>query len=129
MIEKVKRRLEGWHVKILSRGGSLVLLRSVLTAIPIFYLSVYKLPIGVGKRLEGLIRRFLWNKSGSEQGTGQALVSWEVVCRPTEDGELRIINIQKMNMALLTKWVARIMSSRDDLVTKVLKESCGTGLT
>ena len=56
-----------------------MLLRSVLVAIPIFYLSVAKLPIGVGKRLERLMRRFLWNGLGIEQRNGQALVSWEVV--------------------------------------------------
>ena len=106
VIEKVERRLEGRQAKILSRGGCLVLLRSVLTGIPIFYLLVYKLPIRVGKRLEGLMRRFLWNKSGSERRNGQALVSWEVVCRPTQKGGLGIIDRQKMNMALLTKWVA-----------------------
>ena len=100
VIEKVERRLEGWQAKILSRGGRMVLLRSILTAIPIFYLSVYKLPIEVGKRLEGLMRIFVWNKSGSKQRNGQVLVSWEVVCRPTQKGGLGIIDIQKMNMAL-----------------------------
>ena len=84
MIEKVERRLAGWQAKLLSRGRRLVLFKSILAAIPIFYLLVYKLPIGVGKRLEGLMRRFLWNGSGTKQLNGQALVSWEVVCRPTQ---------------------------------------------
>ena len=51
------------------------------------------------------------------------------MCRPTYEGGLGILDIQKMNMTLLTKWVARLMSSRDDLVTKVLKESHGRGFT
>ena len=37
----------------------LVLLKSVLCVIPMSYLSVFKLYVGVGKRLEGLMRRFL----------------------------------------------------------------------
>ena len=74
VIEKVERRLEGWQAKLLSSGGRLVLLCSVLAAIPIFYLSVFKLHIGVGKRLEGLMRRFLWKGSGPRQGHRQALV-------------------------------------------------------
>ena len=64
VIEKVERRLEGWQAKLLSRGGRLVLLYSVLVAILIFYLSIFKLSIGVGKRLEGLMRRFLWKRFG-----------------------------------------------------------------
>ena len=54
-----EKDIGGWQIKLLSRGGQLVLLRSVHTMIPIFYLSVFKLPIGVEKRLEGLMRQFL----------------------------------------------------------------------
>ena len=69
VIEKVERRLDRWQAKLLVGegggdwcwlgqywqaklllGGGLVLVRSVLAAILIFYLSVYKLPIRVGKR-------------------------------------------------------------------------------
>ena len=85
VIEKVKRRLEGLHAKILSRGGCLVLLRSILTAIPLFYLSINKLPIGVGKRLEELMRRFLWNESGSEQRNGES-ISLQGSCLYTHSG-------------------------------------------
>ena len=59
--KKVERRLEGWQAKLLSRASQLV-----LAAIPIFQLSLYKLPIGVGKRTEGLMRRFLWKGSESD---------------------------------------------------------------
>ena len=48
-----------WQAKLLSRGGRLVLLLSILAENPIFHLSMYKLPIGVGKRLDGLLSHFL----------------------------------------------------------------------
>ena len=82
VIEKVERRLEGWQAKLLSSAGRLVLMRSVLAAIPIFYLSVYKLPIDVWRRLDGLMRHFLWKGFGSEQRRGQELVSRDNVYRP-----------------------------------------------
>ena len=56
------------------------------------------------------MRRVLWNGSGSEQHNGQALVSWKVVRKPTQEGGLGILDIQKTNTALLTKWVARLIS-------------------
>ena len=123
IIEKVERRLEGWQAKLLSRAGQLVLLRSVFAAIPIFQLSLYKLSIEVGKRLEGLMRRFLWKGSGFDQCRGQALVSWDNVCRPIQAGGLEILDIHKMNTALLEKWIARFMNSREDLGAQVVKES------
>ena len=58
IIEKVERQLEGWKARVLSRPGRLVLLRSVLMMIPIFYLSVFKLPRTVHNRLVRLMRRF-----------------------------------------------------------------------
>ena len=102
-IEKVGTRLGGWHAKLLLRGGRLVLLHSVLTAIPIFYLYVFKLPIGVGKRLESLMRQFMWKGSGPGQRRGQAMVSWDIVCGPIKARDLGTLNIHNMNTTLLTK--------------------------
>ena len=68
------------------------------------------------------MRRFLWKGFGSRQHCGQALVSWDSVCRHIQVRELGILDLQK-NTALLEKWVAKFMSSQKDLVTQVLKES------
>ena len=38
---------------VLLSGGQLVLLHSLLPAIPIFHVSVFKLLMGIEKRLEG----------------------------------------------------------------------------
>ena len=89
---------------------------------------MYKLPIGVGKRLDSLMRCFLWKGYGSGQRCGQALVSWDNVYRPNQAGGLGIINIHKMNTTFQPKWVARFLSSREDLITQVLKESYGREL-
>ena len=89
---------------------------------------MYKIPIRVGKRLDGLMRSFLWKGCGSRQRREQGLVLWANVCRPIQAGGLGILDSQKMNTALLEKWVARFMSSQKDLVTQVLKENCGREL-
>ena len=48
-VVKVERYLEGWQTKVMWRVRQLVLLRSVLSAIPLFYLSVFKMRVGVRK--------------------------------------------------------------------------------
>ena len=100
VIEKVERRLEGWPAKSLSKPGRLVLLESILAAIPIFQLSVYKLSIGVGRRLEGLMRHFLWKGFRFDQCCGQALGSWDNICRPIQAEGLGILDTHKMNTTL-----------------------------
>ena len=103
VIEKVEKRLEGWKARVLSKGGRLVLLRSVLVAIPTFYLSVFKLLVGVEHRLSGLMRRFLWKGKNSGEGRGIALVSWEDVCILKQQGGLGVLHLDTMNVALFTK--------------------------
>ena len=58
----------------------------------IFYLSIFKLLEAMGKRLEGLMRRFLWEGSEIRQSPGLAMDSWDVVCRPTKVGGLGMVN-------------------------------------
>ena len=71
---------------------------------------------------------FLVKGTGSKQRLGQALVSWDNVCRPIQARGLGILDIHKMNTVLLAKWVVRFMSSKEDLVTQVLKEIYGREL-
>ncbi|GJY01976.1 hypothetical protein Tco_0360128 [Tanacetum coccineum] len=52
VIDKVAPRLSKWKMRALSIGGRLTLLKSVLGSIPIFYMSIYRVPASVLKKLE-----------------------------------------------------------------------------
>ena len=60
VLEKVESRLGGWRERFMSHGGRLVLLKAVLAAIPTYFMSIFRLPCVVQKRLEQLMRRFFW---------------------------------------------------------------------
>ncbi|GJV47243.1 RNA-directed DNA polymerase, eukaryota [Tanacetum coccineum] len=47
MVLKLRSRLSKWKVKTLSIGGRLTLLKSVLGASPLYYMSIFKVPKGV----------------------------------------------------------------------------------
>ena len=47
VMEKIEAHLGGWQARLLSRGGRLVLLQSVLAAIPIYFMAIFKIPEGV----------------------------------------------------------------------------------
>ena len=55
VVKKVERRLEGWQTKMMSRGGNWCYFSQSCRR----YLY-FKVPVGVKKQLEGLMRRFLW---------------------------------------------------------------------
>jgi hypothetical protein len=60
LINSLKKRLGSWNNKYVSLGGRIVLLNSVLNAIPIFYLSYMKIPVVVWKKILRIQREFLW---------------------------------------------------------------------
>ena len=68
IVSKVKKRLDGWKKAFLSRGGRLTLINSVLSSIPIFYLSLFRAPVGVIKTLEKVMRDFLWDCRDIQEG-------------------------------------------------------------
>ena len=47
VLEKVEARLGGWWARMLSRGDRLVLVKAVLSAIPTYFMSVFRMPSGV----------------------------------------------------------------------------------
>nr|GEV64012.1 RNA-directed DNA polymerase, eukaryota, reverse transcriptase zinc-binding domain protein [Tanacetum cinerariifolium] len=58
VILKLRSRLSKWKVKTLSIGSRLTLLKSVLGASPIYYMSIFKVPLGVLKVMESIRSRF-----------------------------------------------------------------------
>ena len=58
VLEKVEARLGGWQARMLSRGGRLVLVKAVLSAIPTYFMSVFRMPAWVRRQIEGAMRNF-----------------------------------------------------------------------
>ena len=65
ILEKVERRLAGWKQLYLSKGGKVTLIKSMLSNIPTYFLSLFPILAGVAQRLEKLGISFgvVWRKS------------------------------------------------------------------
>lgn len=110
IIEKIEKRIEGWQAKLLSRGGRLVLVNSVLANLPLFFLSVFRAPSWAIRRIEALQSAFFWMGRSTITG-GHYLVQWKSMCRSKKKGGLEILDLNNMNIALLAKWWWRFLSS------------------
>ncbi|XP_028107063.1 uncharacterized protein LOC114306090 [Camellia sinensis] len=75
VIEKIKLRLAGWKRRFLFYACRLTLIKGVLSSLPVYYLSLFKIPEGIAKEIEQLQASFLW--SGSELKRKVHLVKWE----------------------------------------------------
>nr|GEZ57675.1 RNA-directed DNA polymerase, eukaryota, reverse transcriptase zinc-binding domain protein [Tanacetum cinerariifolium] len=58
VVDKVSSLLSKWKMNALSIGGRLTLLKSVLGSIPIFHVSIFRVPSSVLHKLESIRRNF-----------------------------------------------------------------------
>jgi hypothetical protein len=65
LVDKIRCKLSLWKSRHLSMGGRLVLLKSVLSSIPVYFLSFFKAPTGTISLIESIFKAFLWG--GSEE--------------------------------------------------------------
>ncbi|KAK1277804.1 hypothetical protein QJS04_geneDACA023754 [Acorus gramineus] len=127
LVVKFERRLEGWKGKLLSFGGRLTLLQAVLSNLPVFFMSIFKVPVGVLQKLEGLRRRFLWSRVHGE-GCKSHLVRWDLVCSRRYLGGAGVSHLGDLNKALLSKWRWRWLSNRRLLWCRLLETRFGDGV-
>jgi hypothetical protein len=80
LITKIENKLQVWQGKLLSLGGRLVLLNSVLSAMPLYWLSLFKLPTLVRRKIDRIRRKFLWF-GGNTVRKKMTLVAWSTVCK------------------------------------------------
>ncbi|XP_026378390.1 uncharacterized protein LOC113272807 [Papaver somniferum] len=105
IIEKFISKLAGWKKILLSRAGKITLINSVLSSIPIYYMSLFEMHVSVIKKLEKIMRDFLWNYNKGKKKIH--LVKWRTLCIRKNLGGLGIKSLKKMNKALLSKWTWR----------------------
>ncbi|GFZ17169.1 hypothetical protein Acr_26g0004390 [Actinidia rufa] len=59
VVDKIKFRLSSWKRRQLSFGGRIVLIKAVLLSLPLYYMSIFKMPEGVIKSIDSIQSRFL----------------------------------------------------------------------
>jgi hypothetical protein len=75
--ERFQKRLNCWRSKMLFVGGTLVLINSVLSSLPMFMLSFFEVPKGVLKKLDYFRSHFFWQND--EHKKKYRFTKWEVV--------------------------------------------------
>ena len=97
----MERKLASWKKLYLSKGGRVTLIKSTLSNLSTYFLSLFPIGASVANRIARLQRDFLWGGLGDEPKF--YLVDWSTVCTPLSSSGLGIRNLRTFNIALLGK--------------------------
>ena len=125
ILERMEKKLSSWKQLYLSKGGRLTLLKSTLSSLPTYYLSLFTIPKAMAIRLERIQRNFLWGSSSKR--FKYPLMAWEKVCLRRELGGLGIRKLVPFNQTLLRKWLWRYGHETSHLWRRVIAMKYGEG--
>ena len=123
ILERVEKNLAGWKWLYLSKGGRLTLLKSTLSSLPTYYLSLFTIPQHIANKLKRIQRNFLWGSSN--EVFRYPLVAWDKVVWLVEIGGLAIRKVGFFNQALLGKWLWRFGKEATHLWRQVITTKYG----
>ena len=123
ILEKMEWRLASWKRLYLSNGDKVTLLKSTLSTLHTYYLSLFPIPVDIANRIEKLQRDFLWG--GIDESHKFNLVNWAQVCSPLKSGGLGVRNLRKFNQTLLNKWLWRYSTETNHLWWRVIEIKYG----
>jgi len=75
-IEKMRSLLQSWGVAWLNLAGRSILIKSILSALPIYQYAVIMAPASTHKHMELIMRSFLW-QGGKQETKKFSLVKWD----------------------------------------------------
>jgi hypothetical protein len=109
----------------LSKGGRITLIKSTLSSLPTYFISLFPIPSRVANRIEKIQRDFLWGGLGDE--FKYHLVNWRSICLPIQEGGLGVRQMAAFNNALLGKWHWRFANEKNALWREVIVSKYGSG--
>jgi hypothetical protein len=107
--ENFEKKLSSWKGKLLSYGGRLVLINSILSSLAMIMLSFYEVPKCVLHKLDLYRSRFFLQ--GEDHKKKYRLAKWSIMCRPKDQGGLGVIDLGIQNRCLLSKWLFNLIKS------------------
>ncbi|GKB61749.1 hypothetical protein Tco_0917935 [Tanacetum coccineum] len=118
VISKVSTRLSKWKLKTLSISGRLTLLKSVITSIPLYHMSIFKVLMGVLNKMESIRRNFFNGVDGLDRKI--AWIGWDKVLASKKNDGLGVFSFFAHNRALLFKWVWHFLTDNGVLSGETL---------
>ncbi|XP_026459405.1 uncharacterized protein LOC113360071 [Papaver somniferum] len=120
VLVRIEQRLATWKKIKLNKAGRLVFIKSGLASLPIYYLSLFHLPVSVEKKMVRIMRNFFW---GYVEGRRKMVwVGWLKICKPEESRGLGVKNLRNKNRSMPIKWIWRFERNRNCLWRRIVNQ-------
>eukprot|EP00253_Pinus_taeda_P012603 PITA_12603 len=109
LLDKLEARLSSWTFRSLNIASRLILIKSVLQAMPLSLFSILAAPKWVLKAIRNLQRSFLWGSTALNRKW--ALFNWKEVCQPKSNGGIGLRDPLQSNNTMGARiwwnWIAK----------------------
>jgi hypothetical protein len=99
IVDKIKLNFIQWGSQWINHAGRVVLIKTALSALPIFQFLSLLAPPSVKTSISQEIRKFLW-RGGNNNNKIMHLVNWKIVRVPKTHGGLGILDPSLSNLVL-----------------------------
>jgi hypothetical protein len=111
LVAVVDKKATPWQGRFMSSAARLTLVNACLSNLPLHTLGLFLLADGTHAGFDKYRNRLFWEGQGTKRK--YHMVKWEDVCQPKSQGGLGVINSKMMNIALMAKWIWRILGEPD----------------
>jgi hypothetical protein len=114
IIQKIANGLPGWKRGLMTYPGTEVMVKSVLSAIPTFFLTIFRITKSAYSKIDRFRGSFLWKGQDMDNiGGGHCLVNWQTCLRPKKWGGLGIKDLEKISRAVQLRWLWHHWDTKD----------------
>lgn len=118
IVDKIRRKALSWKSRFLSGAGKQIMLKSVLSAMPCYTMSCFKIPISLCNQIKSILTRFWWDANPEKKKL--CWVAWSTLTLPKFAGGLGFRDIETLNDFLLAKIGWRLLKDPHSLLARVL---------
>ncbi|GAA0186748.1 hypothetical protein LIER_34036 [Lithospermum erythrorhizon] len=117
LIAKIVQAISSWEHRFLSFGRRIVLIQSIMSTIPLYYLQVLKMHVQVKEKIEKLLNKFLW-------GNSKHWCSWSHLRFKVEEGGLNFKKLDDLAAASMIKAWFRLREGKGIWSKYMLAKYC-----
>ena len=111
VISKIDKRLYG-VARFMDHSSRLTYINYVVASMPIFTMCSLKVHLTILDHVDKSSRNFLWYGNEINKG-GKCLASWQMICKPKQQGGIGVLNLREQNKALLIKHLYKFYNQAD----------------